>query len=87
MLKILVWNIRGLNKPLKQREVVGRINRLEASIVCLLETRVKQPKMQGILNKHFQGWKMLHNYVEASNGRIWFFWKDSLQVNLIALSS
>ena len=86
-MKILVWNVRGLNHPLKQKEVVGRIRRLNANLVCLLETRIKQNKMQNIFNRQFSGWKLLHNYTEAYNGRIWFLWKDTLQVNLIASTS
>ena len=37
LLKILVWNVRGFNHPLKQKEVVGRIRRLNANLVCLLK--------------------------------------------------
>ena len=86
-MKILVWNVRGFNHPLKQKEVVGRIHRLKIDLVCLLETRIKQHNMQRIHNQHFFGWKLLHNYEEAHNGRIWFMWKDTLQVSLVASSN
>ena len=43
--------------------------------------------MQRIHNQHFFGWKLLHNYEEAHNGRIWFMWKDTLQVSLVASSN
>ena len=48
-MNILVWNVRGLNHPLKQKEVASRIRKLNISLVCLLETRVKLPKMQEIV--------------------------------------
>ena len=86
-MQILVWNVRGFNNPLKQREVVGRVRRLNVSIVCLLETRVKRLKMQKIVDKQFQGWKLYHNYSEALNGRIWLLWKNQVQVDLVAITN
>ena len=83
-MKLLVWNIRGFNHPLKQKEVVSRIKRIKVYFVCLLETRVKKNKMKGIMDKWFHGWKVLHNYSYARNGRIWMLWKDDFQVSLIA---
>ena len=82
----LIWNVRGFNHPFKQKEVVSRIKRLKISFVCLIETRVKQNKMQEIINKHFPRWHILHNYDYAQNGRIWMLWDDSLKVDLIAVS-
>ena len=48
-MNIPVWNVRGLNHPLKQKKVASRIRKLNISLVCLLETRVKLPKMQEIV--------------------------------------
>ena len=67
-MNILVWNVRGLNHPLK--EVVSRIRKLNISLVCLLETRVKMPKMQEIMGKMFSGSSCVHNYEYVRNGRI-----------------
>ena len=50
-MKIFVWNVRGFNNSLKQTKVIVKIRRLDANLVCLLETRVKQQNMQDILNK------------------------------------
>ena len=83
-MNILVWNVRGLNHPLKQKEVVSRIRKLNISLVCLLETRVKMPKMQEIMGKMFAGWSCVHNYEYARNGRIWMIWKDVVKVSLIS---
>ena len=54
-MKVLVWNVRGLNQPCKQKEVASRVNRLNVDMVCLLETRVKEQKMQNIVDKWFLG--------------------------------
>ena len=82
-MKILVWNVRGLNHPLKQKEVVNRINKLQVCIVCLLETRVKENKKQEIVDKWFAGWRLLQNYSHALNGQIWLLWRDYCQVSLV----
>ena len=55
-------------------------------MVCLLETKVKEHKMQSIVDKWFAGWKMLHNYSYALNGKLWMLWKLELQVSLIAMT-
>ena len=41
-MNFLIWNVRGLNDPLKQKDIVGRIRSLKVQMVCLLETRVKE---------------------------------------------
>lgn len=50
----LIWNVRGLNDPIKQ-VVVNRISSLNLSIVGLLETRVKEASYQKIVEKQFRG--------------------------------
>ena len=80
---LLIWNVRGFNDPLKQKNVIDRIRYIKANIVCLLETRVKENKSQSIVGKYFKGWKYANNYVSAINGRIWFLWKGKMQVDLI----
>lgn len=85
-MKIIAWDVRGLNKSLKQKEVVDRISRLKPSLVCLLKTRVKQKNMSNILNKWFKNWHYCENYVHAYNGRIWLLWRDSGKIDLIAKS-
>ena len=84
---LLIWNVRGFNDPLKQKRVVARIRSLKIQIVCLLETRVKENNSQVIIARHFQGWKWLHNYSSAYNGRIWILWNDQQQVNLVDTSA
>ena len=82
---MLVWNVRGFNDPLKQKAVVSRIRKLKISLVCLLETRVKENNMMPIFSRHFQGWQLFQNYSnDAKNGRIWMIWNSSLQLKLIA---
>jgi exonuclease III len=40
-MKLLSWNIRGLNMPLTQKEIRKMILSHRISILCVVETRVK----------------------------------------------
>ena len=84
-MKCLIWNVKRLNDPLKQK-VVARIKKLNINLVCLLETRVKQNKMTDIIQTRFPNWNVLHNYSEAYNGRIWILWTSAMTVNMLASS-
>ena len=55
-MNVLIWNVRGLNDPIKQKEVVSRIRNNNINLVCLLETRIKESKMKAVISRHFQGW-------------------------------
>ena len=82
-MNFIAWNVRGLNDPLKQRAIVDRVRSLKSSLVCLIETRVKENKKQPIVDKLFNGWSMLNNYSSAYNGRIWILWNQLLHVDLL----
>ena len=82
-MRIIVWNVRGFNYHLKQKNVVGRICKLNVDLVCLLETRIKEHKMQVNNNRLFLGWHLFHNYSTAYNGRIWMLWKGNMKVKLV----
>jgi hypothetical protein len=43
-MNILIWNVRGLNHPSKQREVKSMIRKNKIGLICLIETRVKEAK-------------------------------------------
>jgi exonuclease III len=47
-MKMLMWNIRGLNDILKQGEVRRYIRRIKVSLLCLVEIRVKRDKAEKI---------------------------------------
>ena len=49
-MKCLVWNVRGFNHPLKQKEVVARIKKLNINFACILVTRLNNIKCK-ILSK------------------------------------
>ncbi|XVF68896.1 hypothetical protein PTKIN_Ptkin11bG0037800 [Pterospermum kingtungense] len=84
-MKLIFWNVRGLNDPLKHKEVSRRINNLNVVIVCLLETHIKEHNSQAVIDKFYCEWNWLHNYSKAYNGRIWLIWRNYIKVYSIAI--
>ena len=48
--------------------------------------RVKEHKMQEIIDRWFTGWRCFQNYSHALNERIWVLWSDDFQVSLIDIT-
>ena len=71
MVKFATWNIKGLNDPLKQKEVCSFVVSNDLDFVCILETRVRISNKDRIFNSLFPGWRLFHNYDHALLGRIW----------------
>ncbi|XP_039002041.1 uncharacterized protein LOC120128434 [Hibiscus syriacus] len=79
---ISFWNVRGLNNPLKQGQVLQREAKNNVDILCLMETRVKLEKSYELLTTSFENWNVLTNYDFVVNGRIWFLWRKGLDFSL-----
>lgn len=69
------WNVRGFNKHLKHSVVEEWVRSNNMSFGCILETRVKERKAEGILKKVFRDWSYLMNYECSQGGRIWLVWR------------
>lgn len=74
---LMTWNMRDMNKPFKQKEVLGVLKKYNVQLAGLLETRVKERNAPKCLNKIAKGYNSVNNYNEAINGRIWIIWKPS----------
>lgn len=48
---IVAWNVKGLNKIGKVREISSHLSNLNPNIAILIETRVKSRKVDQIRNK------------------------------------
>ncbi|XP_060217125.1 uncharacterized protein LOC132644554 [Lycium barbarum] len=80
----LCWNVRGINKRYKQKELKYYITSKKLKFVCLVETRVKRHRVASVLNNVVPRWGSLHNYSHADNGRVWMLWdQKSYEVKLI----
>ena len=71
MVKFSTLNIRGLNDPLRPKEVRSFVVSHDLDFVCILETRVRASNKDRIFNSLLPGWRPLHNYDHALLGRIW----------------
>jgi exonuclease III len=77
-MNILFRNVRGLNMPLKQKEVRKMVRKLRISILCLVETRVKQENFSKIVVSMLPGWEVINNYSAHILGRIWVCWDPGI---------
>jgi exonuclease III len=77
-MNILICNIRGLNMPLKQKGVTKMIKQFKVSILCLVETRVKQENCLKIKAAMIPSWGLIHNYSSHRLGRIWVCWDPNI---------
>lgn len=84
-MRLIIWNVRGCNKPFKQKEIKILLQTNKVDVAVLLETRVKKEKAQKIVRKICKGWDHINNYNSAGNGRIWINWNPKrIQVRFIA---
>ncbi|GMJ05334.1 hypothetical protein HRI_004202600 [Hibiscus trionum] len=82
----LIWNVRGLNDPMKQSSVTKVIRKLKVEVVCLLETRVKIGNLGSIVSSRFRDWTFVNNYSAAVNGRIWLLYRGGWKVEVLHCS-
>lgn len=75
-MKMLIWNVRGINKWLKQKELKKILSSLHIQIAGLVETKVKEHNVGKVLKHLAPGWLSFHNYEYANNGRVWAIWND-----------
>lgn len=85
---ISTWNIRGLNKPFKQKELRAFLLNQKNYFTGCLETRIKPRSEMKIKKKFDKEWKIYSDEAVANNGMIWLFWKDNMvQVQIIGSTS
>lgn len=53
MVRFSVWNIRGLNNPLKQKEVASFFSCHKLSLCGLVETKVRSTNLGGVVKIYF----------------------------------
>ncbi|XP_073129128.1 uncharacterized protein [Henckelia pumila] len=80
-MKIACWNVRGLNKPLKQKNAQGVLKKHNLSILGLLEVKIKPNLLDRMMDTKFLGMPFLHNFHVCPNSRILIMW-DSKMVHL-----
>lgn len=86
MSSFFAWNMRGFNKPRKQRAVRYWVKAAKLSIGCLTETKVTEENFQKVFDATFPGWSCVHNYTNHRLGRIWVCWSDEVEVCPVSTS-
>lgn len=85
-MKLLFWNVRGCNKPFKQKKIKALLCKHKIDVCGLLETRVKNSNFLRISQKIFRNWHVINNYQFAGNGRIWLDY-NSNKVSITVLEA
>ena len=70
LMKWTFWNVRGMNKRYKQKEIKKCLQNNKVTLAGLIETRVKENNTRTTINNIAAGWNCLNNYKNAVNGRI-----------------
>lgn len=75
------WNVRGLNKSTKHSIIKKWVEEYNFQFGCLIETRVKESKVQNMVRKLFNDWSVLTNYEYNRRGRIWVLWREDVRLS------
>ncbi|XP_070039255.1 uncharacterized protein [Nicotiana tomentosiformis] len=70
------WNIIGLNKPFKQKELINFLLKNKVDMIGCLETKVKANNVKKVIRRLGNEWKFYTDYSQAPNGRICVGWKQ-----------
>ena len=82
------WNVRGLNDPLKIKEVKSFLAVHNVKVCGFFETRVKE-NIWGTKSSRFgRHWNWHANYSANHKGRIWVGWQpDFIDCDIIAVGT
>lgn len=70
MVRVLSWNVRGVNSPKKQNEVKKFIHKHSVGLVGHLESKVKSSHLGELFKRMFGGLSFSSNINHHVDGRI-----------------
>jgi len=70
---IISWNIRGLNAPNKQKDVLAFCRKNKVGLLGLVETKVRMSNYEKVA-QNFPGWQHYVQYNDQQKGRLWLMW-------------
>ncbi|CAI9099857.1 OLC1v1036739C1 [Oldenlandia corymbosa var. corymbosa] len=83
MNNIMSWNIRGLNSPLKHREVTSYLSMNKVGFAWILETKLIGEKAKEIVMKKWHQYEYYGNHEGKSKGSILVLWrKEDYEVQI-----
>lgn len=77
-MKLITWNVRGLNKLYKQKEMNEFLTVNKVSIIAIIEHRVTEQASKKIVDRIAPLWKWSNNYNTGKRGRIWILWNPNI---------
>ncbi|XP_074288797.1 uncharacterized protein LOC141613953 [Silene latifolia] len=78
------WNVRGMNDPLRQQEVLEFLKRNKVDCGAVIETHIKSYLAQVIYKRQFSSYSLATNYNSHPGGRIWLLWNPAtVQVRVL----
>uniref|UniRef100_A0A7N0VCC1 Endonuclease/exonuclease/phosphatase domain-containing protein n=1 Tax=Kalanchoe fedtschenkoi TaxID=63787 RepID=A0A7N0VCC1_KALFE len=80
MINLASWNVRGINSPFKQKEVVNYISSNSIHFFGLLETKLSSSAYSALQQKFSRqgSWNFVSNFETHSHGRILLSWNSSI---------
>ncbi|KAL9230903.1 hypothetical protein vseg_006194 [Gypsophila vaccaria] len=75
--KIGFWNIRGMNRSRKRRDIDFFLKNKEVGLFGLLETKIKNKALSRVV-ENFESWCVSTNNGYHSEGRIWILWQPTV---------
>ncbi|KAF8090519.1 hypothetical protein N665_0475s0053 [Sinapis alba] len=70
----------GFNKSKKQSVVRKWIQKNAMKFGCIIETRVKEGRMQHIVSSAFPHWSAISNYEHHRLGKLWVVWNQEVRI-------
>lgn len=77
-MKLITWNVRGMNKLYKQKEIKVFISKNKIKMIATVEHRVKEQNAGQIIKKIVPGWSWHDNYNSNTRWRIWILWDHNV---------
>ena len=72
-MKLLCWNVRGLNNAGKIRSIKDFSHRQHCDIICFLEHKIKH-NIHQVVGRHWQGFDASDNLSAEPSGQILVLW-------------
>ncbi|XP_019267319.1 PREDICTED: uncharacterized protein LOC109244651 [Nicotiana attenuata] len=79
-MSVVTWNVRGMNKTYKQKEVKEFVRINNKAVIAIVEHRVKDLKANEIIKKIAPGWEWVSNARTGQKGRIWVVWDPRIYI-------
>lgn len=73
---ISVWNVRGMNASLKQRDVANFVHTNKVSLMGFVETKLTNSNILTCHKKFYSSWHTLDNCDLHPRGRLWIIWRE-----------